>query len=432
MMIGNHSRFTLGRASIADAELPARQFVQEMSPPSRGGQELPPGGVGASKVLLWHWGGRGGAGSKFTFELARGLSRVPTIAPFLSAPEGSELESLGRMLPDVPMWTVRTFAGNGFAKRWAAVRAVMELPILARRFQEIVNEVAPDVALCTFQSIWDLATLMTLRRKERRFLLILHDARVHPGDWYPFRETIARQIVAAADGLIVLSEHVGREAERCHDFPSERIWIVPHGVFSYGSQTVVPRSFPRGRPVRLLFFGRIQQYKGLGLLLDAFRELCSRGIELELEIVGSGNLAPYAAQLDGLANVAILNKWVSDEEIAGALARCDVVVLPYIEASQSGVATAALGAAIPVVATPVGGLVEQVEDGRTGVLANAVNSHELANAIERLSERPEFYESCSAGALDYARRLLSWEGIAAEIGKVVLEIGVRPRRRGQR
>jgi glycosyltransferase involved in cell wall biosynthesis len=183
--------------------------------------------------------------------------------------------------------------------------------------------------------------------------------------------------------------------------------------------------------MRLLFFGRIVTYKGLGQLLNAYRILRERGIAVELDIVGSGNLAAYASQLIGLPDVSIANAWVDEDQIAQVLARSDLVILPYIEASQSGVAAAALTAGLPIVATPVGGLTEQVRCGQTGVIAKGLGPEHLAAAIQRLVENPRLYETCSAGALRHAREELAWTSVAAEVARIVKEVSARNSRRGR-
>jgi glycosyltransferase involved in cell wall biosynthesis len=78
------------------------------------------------------------------------------------------------------------------------------------------------------------------------------------------------------------------------------------------------------------------------------------------------------------------------------------MVLPYLEASQSGVIAAAYGAHLPVVATPVGGLTEQVADGRTGLLAKGATAKDIADAIRKLIETPGLYAACRNGVADYA------------------------------
>jgi glycosyltransferase involved in cell wall biosynthesis len=385
------------------------------------------------KVLLWHWGVVG-AGAKFTFELARELRNVPGIELTVSAAEGSQLSRLAGSDTNIAVREVRTFQGDKTSPsgKLRAVLGLLGLPGLARDFRKILSERSTDVAMCTMQSIWDVAAIPSLRRQTSRFILILHDAKLHPGDYYPFRESVMRWEIATADALIVLSDHVGRVARDFRGFSPDRIWTVPHGAFSFGSGAAAPRAFPSNRPLRLLFLGRIVAYKGLGLLLDAYRILRERGIAVELDIVGSGDLAPYSSRLAGLSDVTITNAWVDEEKIAEALARADVVVLPYIEASQSGVAAAALTAALPIVATPVGGLVEQVSCGRTGIIAKRMQAEDLAAAIQCFTHDPSLYETCSAGALQHAREELGWAGIATMVADIVHEVASRPSRRDQK
>ena len=388
------------------------------------------------KVLLWYWG-RADAGDKFTYELAlelaHELSNAPGFRLTVSASTGSQLAMLADSDKNIVLRTVRTFDGNkaSWTGKVSAATGLLGLPRLARDFRKILSERPTDVAICTFQSIWDVAAIPILRRHASRFILILHDAKFHPGDYYPFRESVLRWEVASADALIVLSEHVGRAAQQLYDFPPDRIWTVPHGAFSFGSGVVAPRTFPHNRPMRLLFFGRILKYKGLGHLLDAYRLLRERGAAVELDIVGSGDLAPYKSQLAGLSDVSINNAWVAEEQIAHALARADIVMLPYVEASQSGVAAAALTAALPIVATPVGGLVEQVRCGQTGIIAKGIGPEDLAAAIRSLIDDPSLYETCSAGALRHAREELGWTRIATDIAEILKEVAIRPSRRGQ-
>ena len=382
------------------------------------------------KVLLWHWG-RVGAGAKFTYELVHALRGIAGLSPAISAASGSDLAALVANISDLPLHVMRTFNGDKQTLRGklAAATGLLGLPRIGYEFRCLLRTFAPIVTICTFPSIWDIAALPALRSPINRFVLVLHDAKLHPGDWYPFRGTAMRMEIDAADALIVLSDHVACWAQQIYGFPADRIWTVPHGAFTFGNESVTPRSFPHDRPLRLLFLGRIVAYKGLGQLLDAYRLLGARGARVQLEILGSGDLTPYAAQLDGLEGVSISNKWLDDEEIAQGLKRSDLVVLPYVEASQSGVAAAALAAGLPIVATPVGGLVEQVRDEHTGVIAKGLQVSHLADAIQIFLDNPAVYGRCSAGALDFAREQLSWQPIAAKVSEIVADIAARPRRR---
>ncbi len=381
------------------------------------------------RILLWHWG-KEGAGAKFTGALARGLSDLPGTELAVSAATSSDLARDITDGTDLPLQSVRTFEGDkaSWSGKLAAGFALLGLPRIGAEFSGAMAEFGPDVALCAFQSIWDLAALPVLRRAASRFVLVLHDAEPHPGDRYPMRGAVLGWEVRSADALIALSDHVAREAQRIYGFPADRIYTVPHGAFTFGEPVLVPRQFPVGRPFRILFFGRIVAYKGLGLLLEAYRLLRDQGLSIELAIAGSGDMSPYRATIEGLDGITLQNGWVDDEAIAEALLRADAVILPYIEASQSGVAAASFSAALPVIATPVGGLVEQVDDGQTGLIAEAVSAAALAAAIARLATSPELYESCSAGAFRHARDTLDWSVISKRVGGIIDEVVSLPRR----
>jgi glycosyltransferase involved in cell wall biosynthesis len=385
------------------------------------------------RVLLWHWG-RAGAGAKFTFELARALDGIPAIHTAISASRGSQLEEMASALPGVSLHPVTTFQGDKatLVGRLRAALGLLRLPLIARDFARSLRATKADIALCTMQSVWDAATLPILRRHARRFVLILHDARMHPGENQFYRDAVLARQVAAADGLIVLSDHVGRMAHECHGFPQERIWMVPHGAFTFGSGEAAPRRLQPDKPVRLLFFGRIVAYKGLGHLLDAYRILRAQGVRVELEIAGSGDLGPYRAAMAGLEGLHVRNGWIGDEGIPEILDRADIMVLPYVEASQSGVAAAAVAAGLPMVATPVGGLAEQVIDGVTGTVAAGMSAQDLADAIARLVREPALYHACSEGGLRQATGELSWEAVAGRVANVLREVAAMPPRRGSR
>ena len=386
------------------------------------------GGRGPLPTLVWHWG-RAGGGSRFTLELVRGLHRSTHLAVAASAVEGSELAAGLSTEPGVPLYRVRTFGGDKarLSGKLAAAAGLLRLPRIARDFSSALEARPGTLALCAFQSIWDVATIPALTQRSGRFLLVLHDARFHPGDSYPLRTTVLRRQVAAADGLIVLSEHTGREARLHHDFPADRIWTVPHGAFDFGTPSRVRIRDP-SEPIRLLFLGRILAYKGLGLLLDACDLLRREGVAFELAVVGSGSIAEHAEALARIEPVMVSNRWLGDAELGEALDRCDIVVLPYVEASQSGIAAAALTAGVPVVATPVGGLAEQVDHGRTGLVCAAVTAAALAESIKTLSADPDLYAACSQGALDRAQAELGWDRIAGMVAGIAAEVAERPRR----
>ena len=367
-------------------------------------------------VLLWHWGRRGG-GPRYTFELARALAHRSDFEVHLSLSRQSEIFAEFAAL-GLPGFHVDTYHG-----KLSALLATPRIVSLRRRLARYVRENRIQVVHCTMSHLWNLAVIPGLRATGAKYVLTLHEAVPHPGEGYGVRRWMLAHEAALANGIVTLSEHVRGQVVELHGYPPERCWVAPHGVFPYASSEK-PRSYPSARPLRLLFFGRLRPYKGLDLLLSAFTELRSQFPGIELTIAGSGRLA--SSRLDGIEGVRVDNRWIPEEEVGEFFAAADLVVLPYTEASQSGVIPTAYASGLPVVATPVGGLPEQVKQGETGLLATETTAEAIAAAIAKLIRDPRLYERCSAGALRYAKEGLSWCVIAERICEVVRTVAHAP------
>ena len=381
-----------------------------------------------TRILLWHWGDAG-AGSKFTLELASALVRMGRIPCCLSAARESELAARVTSQTTFAVRLVPAPPRGGVGPRFftKALRC-LGFPAAVTR---MLDETRPGVALCTMQTIWDLFALPALRRRGIRYVLILHDAWFRAGDTYPLRAWALRRQVAASDGLIVLSNHVEKVAQSTFAYPTSRIIAIPHGAYHFEACAAsLPRERQRGTPLHLLFVGRIVAYKGLGLLLNAYDLARRRGANVVLSIFGDGDVSALSRQMAELPNLQLENRWLTEAEIASALRCCDVVVLPYVEATQSGIAAGAFAAGLPCIATPVGGLVEQISDGRTGLIAAAMSAKALADTIVRLSEDDELYADLSRGALQHAREDLSWDKVAAKTLNFLDAIHELPARSG--
>jgi glycosyltransferase involved in cell wall biosynthesis len=138
------------------------------------------------------------------------------------------------------------------------------------------------------------------------------------------------------------------------------------------------------RSPRLLCFGRLLPYKGLDLLAAALSQV--QGIDVR--IAGNGPESAALNALRAIPGVAVENRWVAEDEIAPLLAWCDAVVLPYREASQSGVAAIALAAGKPVIATSAGGLREQLARVPNAILCEP-DAASLADALRQwIATRP--------------------------------------------
>ena len=328
------------------------------------------------RVLVWQWGRRG-AGPRYAVELAAGLRGVPGVEALLSLSRQAEILAVAHAPQcDLPMETYSglrdlvlrlprlPFEVGGLAKRIAALR--------------------PDVAICAMPAPLDVLMAAALRRAQVPHAVVIHDADLHPGDIHSLQMVLQRRLARSADALVALSRHVGdRLLEQGVARPG-RLVQTEHPPLSYGAPPPPPRA--HGGKLRLLCFGRLLPYKGLDLLAEAMAGLGPRD-DLELRVVGNGPESPVLNQLRALPGVTVENRWVPEEEVASILAWADALVLPYREASQSGVAAAAIAARRFVVATQVGGITEQLEGSAMARLvppdAKALGAALVALAVEQ-------------------------------------------------
>ena len=138
----------------------------------------------------------------------------------------------------------------------------------------------------------------------------------------------------------------------------------------------------------LLFFGFVREYKGLRYLIEAMPEISRNIADIKLMIVGDfGSEENKEAYVNLIKEneaeefIDIYDGYIPDREIEKFFAACDLVVLPYVDATQSGIVQIAYGFEKPVVVTDVGGLPDVVEDGKTGYVVEARNQGELAEAV---------------------------------------------------
>jgi glycosyltransferase involved in cell wall biosynthesis len=143
---------------------------------------------------------------------------------------------------------------------------------------------------------------------------------------------------------------------------------------------------PEDRPV-LLFFGFVRPYKGLEYLIQALPHVLKQ-LPVHLLVAGEFWSSPefyrrYAREFGVEEAITFVDQYVPNEEMKPYFDLADVVVLPYVTATQSGIAQLAFGFGKPVITTRVGGLPEVVRDGVTGLIVPPQDEQALAQAITR-------------------------------------------------
>lgn len=349
-------------------------------------------------VLFLYWGRRG-AGGRLLLDLALAAQRDPRNKVIVSVSRSAELFDEFRVFGP-RLHVARTF------DRALGSLSLRRIVALRNEIREIIREEEVNAVVTVMSHVWSPAIAPIFRRAKVPYAVIVHDGVPHPGDrtgslnrWL-FRD--ARQ----ANIVVTLSHHV--EQLLLNRGGTQRIICLFHPHLSHGVSSTTHDK------VRFLFFGRIMPYKGLALFVAALERLKTEGHAFEAGVFGEGDLRPVEARLRHLG-VEVVNRWIAESEIAGIFSRFDVTVASHVEASQSGVVSVSLGNGVPVIATPVGGMVEQISDGRTGLLSTAVSSEALANCMRRIITEDGFLthlkESARTNddysARDFSNRLLA-------------------------
>ncbi len=321
--------------------------------------------------------GRRGSGGPISIELAKNLAGQAQVFGVVSA-QAEHLplwKACGLELVRVP--TFENPAGAAWS--WLDRRPIRHLANEIRARQ-------PDVLLFPMAHPWNFLLQQALRPIPS--VVIVHDPLPHPGLTAAFYAWFEDRAIRQAAYCVVLSCALAPALQR-RGAPPDRIAVAEHGLLAYDPPADEIAESPSQAAPALLFFGRIAPYKGLEVLLKAYRELSRQYPRLHLWVVGDGDLRPYRNLLDGLPRVEVVNRWVAEAEVAGYFRRASLVALPYTGASQSGVLAIAANFALPVVATRVGGIPEQIKDGETGLLVPPGSVDELSGAVRRLLDDPE-------------------------------------------
>jgi glycosyltransferase involved in cell wall biosynthesis len=261
--------------------------------------------------------------------------------------------------------------------------------------------------------------LPRLLRRSARHAVIVHDPAPHPGR----RDHVLHRLMSGrfrkADVLVTLSNYC-TELLRTQTSAN----IVESFLGAYSATAVRPAEEIAASRFNLLFWGRLEAYKGTGLLLEAFEQALPQEPRLELRVAGSGDLGPLKARFETLG-ASVTEGWLTEAELAEFLRWSGIILLPYVSATQSGVAAMAIANGIPCIATDVGALSEQVRNGETGVLVMANDPAAFAQAIVDITRQPLLAEEMAVNSFNRAADSDNWSTIAPKLISDILNAPLR-------
>jgi glycosyltransferase involved in cell wall biosynthesis len=252
----------------------------------------------------------------------------------------------------------------------------------------------------------------------RPVVLTAHD--LLPREAKPLQARAQRRLYDTVDGVVVHSEFGRRQLVEELGVAPAKVRVIHHGAFDYLTRIPegdLPRELrpPPTHPV-VMFFGLLRPYKGIEVLLDAWRALGAGPDVAELWIVGRPRMPIERLVAGAPAGVRWVTRFVSDAELAACFRRADVIALPYLDTDRfdaSGVLATALAFGKAAVVSDVGGF-NEIADVGAARLVPPGDAESLAGALVAFLEDPGERERLSAGASAAAQGPYSWDTAAQQ------------------
>jgi len=271
----------------------------------------------------------------------------------------------------------------------------------------------------------------------RRIVLTAHNVNIRKRDncdsW--FNRLSLRTQYYLANHIFVHTEQMKSELVADFGVPDSKTSVIPFGINNtVPNSSITAVDAKRALGVRsnnkvMLCFGQIAPYKGLQYVVNAFSELAKRDESYRLIIAGKvkHGQTEYWNEIrrkiagSGVQNqIVVRMEHVPDEEVELYFKAADVLIVPYLNIFQSGVPFLAYGFGLPVIATDVGSLRQDIVEGRTGFVCRPHDSSDLARVIDKYFESELFrdLENRRLEIKEHANERYSWNKVAAIITAV--------------
>ena len=250
--------------------------------------------------------------------------------------------------------------------------------------------------------VWNVAIMLALGKKVHKYQVI-HEVIPHEGDNQVRGVDFMNKVICKTADTIVLRNQ--KYVQKMID----QYKVAPNRVKYLELWRRYPGFTEPVHSGHVLFFGRINPYKGADNLLEIVR-LCP---EITFDVVGrvDPQMQQVVEELSKEENVHLKTGYVSDDEMREAFIGCDWAIVPYNSASQSGIIIDAYKYSRPVIAFNVGAIAEQVDDGKSGYLVNAGDNEAFSEELQKvMNMNSEQYDAMCAYAYQYGSGKYSASG----------------------
>ena len=344
-------------------------------------------------------------GIEYTIELTEALSELEDVLLMLPRPQASRFQEI--INANV----------NLYPFYYPRLRYPTNL-IMIYKILKKINKFRPDIIHIQRGHAWFNMALPLLQK----YCLVttIHDVILldRPSQRIPaftFLPPISR-----ANKLIVHGKKLKEAMVRKFEKSPRDVHVMRRGVNSIYRRYIERPYEDNGRTV--MYFGRIWGYKGLKYLIECEPIITRKVPDVKIVIAGVGeDFSKYEDMMVNRENFVVHNRFIPHKMVAQLFQQASLVVLPYVNGSQSGVIPMAYAFKKPVVVTDVGSLPENVDHGITGFIVPPRNKEKLADAIIELLLKPKKREKMGESAYRKTQNELSWQNIARKTVEVYKE-----------
>lgn len=276
-----------------------------------------------------------------------------------------------------------------------------------------INTFAPDVVFSYMGHPWERMIVPYLRCKFT--MRSIHDPELHVGE-----RSIKNYLINLFDyksKKYVTYSHYSKKELIKKGYNGDDIVVIHISCNSFLVEK--NKNLDIEKKERFLFWGRIEKYKGVEVLLASLENVFKSHPHVKLIMAGRGDLRPYMPIIRRFPhNIEVNNYWIPNENIESFFRRVDFVVLPYISATQSGVPALSYSYGKPVIASDSGALPEQVKDGVTGKIFDNGDASSLSKVINYMLDNDSDLVHMKKEAYKFSKEL-SWDASAKILLKFI-------------
>jgi len=271
---------------------------------------------------------------------------------------------------------IKTFASNYFS-------FLINTFLLFRwiKLFQILRKIKPDIVHITHFHVWCIFVYLFRPVFKYKIFYGVHDNPFEPKEEPVFLMNFFEKLFVKKADLILTYSNVMKESIKKY-VSNKTIEVLPLGIYSDLCTKLEKKFNLNKESLDVLFFGRLESYKGIDTLVRAYEILKKENLKIKLTIAGRGEIDKDLENKINELGIIFKNYWVSNKELCELIKECDILVAPYKKATQSGIVSTALAYGIPIIATNVGSFNEYVKSGENGFLIEVNDYLDLAEKIK--------------------------------------------------